>query len=274
MVEEKENYQMIPKKIHYCWFGGNPLTDDAKRYIQTWREYCPDYEIIEWNESNFDVNENTYCREAYAAKKWAFVSDYVRLKVLYEYGGIYMDTDVEVCKNLDFLLNHGAVSGYESEKSIPTGTIAARQGHEWIKFLLDDYNNRHFSTVDGKYDLTTNVETITKLTKEKYGIVLDGKKIEFGDNAIVLPFDYLCAKTFWTGEIIRTVNTFTIHHFSGSWLDANDKEYNDLFRCYYRKFKWIPLEMVRSKLAMLFLTLKTKGVVGVLQWVKRKLCDA
>ena len=104
---------MIPKIIHYCWFGGNPLSDDAKRYIASWKKYCPDYEIREWNESNFDINENDYCREAYEQKKWAFVTDYVRLKALYEYGGIYMDTDVEVVKPLDPLLSYDALSGYE-----------------------------------------------------------------------------------------------------------------------------------------------------------------
>ncbi len=89
---------MIPKIIHYCWFGGKPLPDEVKKYMETWKKYCPYYEITEWNESNFDVNQNQYCREAYEAGKWAFVSDYARLKILYDYGGIYMDTDMEVCK--------------------------------------------------------------------------------------------------------------------------------------------------------------------------------
>lgn len=101
---------MIPKIIHYCWFGGNPLSEEAKYYISTWKKYCPDYEIREWNESNFDINENDYCREAYEKKKWAFVTDYVRLKALYEFGGVYMDTDVEVVKSLDPLLSYDALS--------------------------------------------------------------------------------------------------------------------------------------------------------------------
>lgn len=111
---------MIPKIIHYCWFGGKPLPDEVKYYISTWQKYCPDYEIKEWNESNFDVNQNQYCREAYETKKWAFVSDYARLKILYEYGGIYMDTDVEVCKPLDHLASYGFWSGFESESQIQT----------------------------------------------------------------------------------------------------------------------------------------------------------
>ena len=103
---------MIPKIIHYCWFGGKEKPEDVKRYIASWEKYCPDYEIKEWNESNFDIHENDYCREAYEAKKWAFVTDYVRLKALYEEGGFYMDTDVEVVKSLDPLRVYDAVSGY------------------------------------------------------------------------------------------------------------------------------------------------------------------
>lgn len=111
----------------------------TEEYIFSWKRYCPDYEIREWNESNFDINENAYCREAYEAKKWAFVSDYVRLKALYEYGGIYMDTDVEVVKNLDSLCIYDAASGYESNTCIPTGTIASCRNNEWIGMLLDSY---------------------------------------------------------------------------------------------------------------------------------------
>lgn len=111
---------MIPKIIHYCWFGGNSQPADVKKYIESWRKYCPDYEFKEWNESNFDLNENDYCKEAYEAKKWAFVTDYVRLKALYEYGGFYMDTDVEVIKSLEPLRIYNAVSGYESSTHIQT----------------------------------------------------------------------------------------------------------------------------------------------------------
>ena len=106
---------MIPKIIHYCWFGGNPLPEQVKKMISTWKKYCPDYEIKEWNESNFNLDTCIYAKEAYTTKKWAFITDYVRLKVIYDYGGIYMDTDVEVCKNLDELLKWDAFSGFESE---------------------------------------------------------------------------------------------------------------------------------------------------------------
>ena len=118
---------MIPKKIHYCWFGKNPLPEQTKQYIETWKKYCHDYEIIEWNEDNFDINQNQYCKEAYEAKKWAFVSDYVRLKVLYDNGGIYMDTDIEVIKPLDDLLQYNWFAGFEAEDRIQTGVIGAER---------------------------------------------------------------------------------------------------------------------------------------------------
>ena len=144
---------MIPKTIHYIWFGGNPLPEDAKRCIDTWKKYCPDYEIKEWNESNFDVAQNDYIKEAYEAKKWAFVSDYARLKVLVEYGGIYMDTDVEVLKPLDRFLSERAFSGFEDADAIPAGIMACEKGFELfagpycshgIVWVAEDY---HFNAV-------------------------------------------------------------------------------------------------------------------------------
>ena len=200
--------KMIPKKIHYCWFGGKKLPGDVKKYIDTWKKYCPDYEIIEWNENNFDITENQYCKEAYEAKKWAFVSDYARLKILYENGGIYMDTDVEVCKSLNRFLKYDWFSGFESEDRIPTGTMG---------------------------DLTTNVEVMTKILKENYKVQLNNTRQIFGDNNLLLPFDYLCAKSFFTGEISKTENTYTIHHFKGTWKNEEDK-IKDKFRLFLVKY--------------------------------------
>lgn len=214
---------MIPKIIHYCWFGGNPKPDDVLKYIASWQKYCPDYEIKEWNESNFNINENAYCREAYEAKKWAFVTDYVRLKALYEEGGFYMDSDVEVVKNLDPLCVYNAVSGYESKTSIPTGTMAACRNNEWIGILLKDYEQRHFLKPDGTCDKTTNVKVITELTVKNYQVHLNGEELHFGDNMVILPFDYLCAKDLDSGRIRKTDNTFTIHHFKGSWMSDEDR---------------------------------------------------
>ena len=262
---------LIPKKIHYCWFGGNPLTEEAKKYIDTWKKYCSDYEIIEWNEKNFNIAENDYCREAYESKKWAFVTDYVRLKVLYEYGGIYMDTDVEVCKKLDKLLQYEAVSGYESKTCIPTGTMASCRGNEWIGMLLDNYKDRHFVREDGSYDLTTNVKVITKLTKEKYSIKFDGEKKIIGDNIAILPFEYLCAKSFQSGEVKKTENTLTIHHFAGSWVSDDVKKRHEIFQVYLQKLYWLPSDKIKIKMASLLSLFKHKGVLGAVTRIINKL---
>lgn len=227
---------MIPKIIHYCWFGNHEKPESVKKYISTWQKFCPDYRIIEWNEGNFDIKQNTYCYEAYSAKKWAFVTDYVRLKVLYDYGGIYMDTDVEVIKSLDDLLDYNAVSGYEVNNFIPTGTMAACKKNRWIRFLLQAYDELSFIKSDGSFDLTPNTVLITRLTKDHYCLDLNGNKTIFDDNIVLLPYDYLCAKSYETGEITKTDNTYTIHHFSGSWLP--DEFLLQREAC-YKMWKWL-----------------------------------
>ena len=148
----------IPKVIHYCWFGKNPLPELAVKCINSWKKYCPDYEIIEWNENNFDLNSVTYVKEAYEAKKWAFITDYVRLFVLYEYGGVYMDTDVELLKPIDSFLTLDAFSGFESSNAVPTGIISSRKNFKFIKELLDYYNDKHFKNDDGTYKLNISLK--------------------------------------------------------------------------------------------------------------------
>lgn len=262
---------MIPKIIHYCWFGGKPLSDNVRKYIDTWKRYCPDYKIIEWNENNFDVTQNGYCHEAYNAKKWAFVSDYARLKVLHDYGGFYLDTDVEVVRPLDDLRIYDALSGYESKTHIPTGTIGACRDNEWISMLLENYRNRHFKKQDGSYDQTTNVIVISELTKKKYNIELNGEITKFGENMILLPFDYLCAKSFKTGKILRTPNTYTIHHFSGSWLNEDTREHNERYRKYYKKFFWVRPTLLREKTIKLLIIRESHGVGYIFQKIFGKI---
>ena len=154
---------MIPKMIHQWWFGRGEKPELAIRCIESWRKYCPDYEIIEWNEENFDVNCNQYVKEAYEAKKFAFVSDYVRLYALYTCGGVYMDTDVEVLKSLDGFLVHEAVSGFENASQIQTGFMACRKGFPVFKELLSYYDTVKFIHPDGALNTTTNVVIITEL---------------------------------------------------------------------------------------------------------------
>lgn len=217
-----EKEEMIPKIIHYCWFGGKPLPDEVKRYIASWRKHCPDYEIKEWNERNFDCNANQYVKEAYEAKKWAFVTDYVRLYALYHEGGIYMDTDVELLKNLDPYLGHAAFSGFENDTFIPTAIMGSVKHGVWMEYLLSYYDNRHFINPDGSFDQTTNVLTITSMTQEKYQIRLDNTYQEIEGVAALYPKEYFCPKSYETGEIMRTDNTVCIHHFRASWHDKRD----------------------------------------------------
>lgn len=211
---------MIPKTIHYCWFGRNPLPPLAEKCIASWRKYCPDYEIIEWNEDNFDIYSNQYTKEAYEAKKWAFVTDFVRLYVLEKYGGVYMDTDVEVVKPIDRFLQHSAFSGFETPQRVPTGIMAAEKNHPVIHELLSFYDNKHFLDENGNPDITTNVDTITELFLKK-GLVLNGELQDIAD-FVLYPPDYFCPKDWNDGLVTRTNRTFTIHHFSGSWLSSED----------------------------------------------------
>lgn len=207
---------MIPKVIHYCWFGRGPMPKLALKCIESWKKYCPDYEIKEWNEDNFDLDLYPYVREAYDARKFAFVTDVVRLYALYHEGGIYMDTDVEVIKPLDSLLAYDAVSGFESPTQIPTGLMASRDGHPLFKELLDEYNGIHFVRPDGTLDITTNVIRISNTCRE-YGLRLDNT-LQTVRGFTLLPKDFLCPIEHEGHRLVLTPNTLCIHHFAGSWV--------------------------------------------------------
>lgn len=209
---------MIPKKIHYCWFGGNPYPDDFKRYLESWKKNCPDYEIIEWNESTFDIQSNLYVKEAYECKKWAFVTDYVRLWAIFNYGGIYMDTDVEVLKSLDVFLKDEAFSGFERIDAVPTGIMAGEKGHRAIRDMLEDYKDKRFINVDGTMNLHTNVEYITRYFVEN-GLRLNNT-LQIINGFTMYPKEYFCPKNSRTLEVELTENTYTIHHFAGSWTEG------------------------------------------------------
>ena len=145
----------IPKVLHYCWFGGAPKPKNIQNCIRSWKKYCPDYEIIEWNEQNFDVSQSLYTRQAYDARRWAFVADYARLKILYEQGGIYMDTDVELLRPLDDLLAYPAFFGFQHNNEVATGLGFGAEAHSpVVKALLDDYDSLPFLLPDGSCDLT------------------------------------------------------------------------------------------------------------------------
>lgn len=212
---------MIPKKIHYCWFGGNPLPKNVLKYIDTWKKFCPDYEIKEWNEQNFDIHLNRYVQEAYENKKWAFVSDVARIYALYVEGGIYMDTDVEVVKNLDPLLNNRGFLGFEGTQWIATNIVGFEAKHILLEQFLDSYNHRSFLNTDGNLDQTTNVEELTKLLVNEYGLQLDGRLQKLVNEIVIYPTDYFSPYDYIQGKLRKTSNTYSIHWFSQTWIGQN-----------------------------------------------------
>jgi len=208
---------MIPKIIHYCWFGRGQKPEQAVKCIESWKKYLPEYELKEWNEDNFDITQNQYVREAYENRKFAFVTDYVRLYALYHDGGVYMDTDVEVIGSFDKFLHHHAFSGFETDGNVPTGMMAAEKKSVWAKELLDQYNERKFVQKDGSFDMTTNTVVITNYMIEK-GLVKNNIYQDFPELCTMYPAEYFCPKDHRTGKIICTKNTVCIHHFAGSWV--------------------------------------------------------
>ena len=208
----------IPKKIHYCWFGGKPLPKSVQKCIASWKKYCPDYEIIRWDESNSDIRSNLYARQAYEAGKWAFVSDYFRLKVVYEQGGIYLDTDVELIRSLDCLAEqYDGFFGYESgNNSIATGLgFGAAKGNRFVAALLHDYDNLSFQKEDGTFDEQPcpqrNTSTLVSMGVDP------AMRNQVIDGVCFLSEEVLCPINFYTGERKVTKNTVSIHHYDASW---------------------------------------------------------
>lgn len=213
---------MIPKIIHYCWFGGSPIPEKDQRCIETWKRMCPDYEIKKWDESNYDINKNIYMKEAYEMKKWGFVPDYARLDIIYNYGGIYLDTDVELIKNLDNLLVNCAFMGFEDGKHVNPGLIiAAEPHHETIKDLMSIYRDRHFLKQDGSVDLTPSPIMNTDFLISR-GLVQNNKKQTVADITIY-PTEFFCPKDYYSGKLNKTENTYSIHWFNASWQSPHRK---------------------------------------------------
>ena len=214
---------MIPKVIHYCWFGGNPLPDLAKKCIDSWKKYFPDYEIKEWNETNFDLNCCNYVKEAYEAKKWAFVSDYARFWILYNYGGLYFDTDVEIIKDMSDIVEKGAFMGCESSyKCAPGLGLGVNPGLGLYKEVLDDYRRSHFLNDDGTYNYFTVVDRTTKILKNHgFQSVNNIQKIE---DIYIYPKDFFCPMDYETGTIVITENSRSIHWYDASWIDNRMKK--------------------------------------------------
>jgi len=240
----------IPKVIHYCWFGKGKMPALAEKCIESWKKYCPDYKIVCWSEENFDITVNRYAKEAYEAGKWAFVSDYVRLKVLYDEGGIYLDTDVELIKPLDKLIEENGYMGFDDNGVVSTGLgFACEKGNELVGSLLADYDDISFVLPDGSYDMTPCPDRNTKVLV-RLGMDLDNKDQVFM-GIRMLPEDYLCPMKYYTGRKIITENTYSIHHFCASWTSKTAKRtllvkrivgvklYDKLYGKFLHKFKWL-----------------------------------
>ena len=240
----------IPKVIHYCWFGKGEMPKLAKKCIKSWKKYCPDYELVLHTEDNFDLTQNRYLSEAYKAGKWAFVSDYARLKIIYENGGIYLDTDVELIKPIDDLLKLDGFMGFDEKGIVATGLgFGAKKGNKIVSEFLKDYDSIPFVLPDGSYDLTPcpdrNTETLKRL-----GMDINNTNQTFMDITF-LPDEYLCPMDYYTGKKSITKNTYSIHHYSASWTSKVTKRttrikriigvkmYNKLYGKFLHKFKWL-----------------------------------
>lgn len=239
---------MIPKIIHYCWFGGKPLPKLAKKCIASWKKYCPDYEIKEWNESNFNIDCCAYVKEAYDSKKYAFVSDYARFYILYRYGGLYFDTDVELIKPIDKIIEQGAFMGIENLSigkehpkriSVAPGLgIAANPGLGIYKELLDFYHTIHFVNPDDTLNLETVVSYTTRILLN-HGLTVSSE-IQKVCEIYIYPKEYFNPWDEEKQKMDITDKTVSIHHYKGSWL-SNWQKFKRIVRkiCGNKIYMWL-----------------------------------
>lgn len=212
---------MIPKIIHYCWFGKNEKPKLSKKCIDSWKKYCPDFEIIEWNEDNFDINTNEYCKEMYKNKKWAFLTDYIRLKVVNQYGGIYLDTDVELLKPIDELLSHDAYIGLEANISLNTGLgFGSHPNNELLQKNIEYYESLK------SFDDIKTCPIITTEIFKKEGYNPNSSIIDNFKGITIYPSEYFAPIDFISGKSNITDKTISIHHYAASWFNKEQRKRN------------------------------------------------
>jgi mannosyltransferase OCH1-like enzyme len=224
---------MIPKTIHYCWFGGKPLPRTARKCLKSWKKYFPDYEIKEWNETNYDVNKIPYIKDAYEAKKYAFVSDYARFDLLYQYGGLYFDTDVEVIKSFDSVLESGSFLGMEIAGRINPGIgCAFNAGENVVREILETYQAMDFS-----YSINNNLTIVDIITDifNRHGFQ-NNNTIQNIAGINIYPTEYFNPIDFDTHYLRKTANTLSIHHGDASWVDGKRRTTAFLHRWLCRIF--------------------------------------
>jgi hypothetical protein len=226
MDRASAEYLRIPKTIHYCWFGGTPIRDDFAANIASWRKHCSDYEIVCWDESNYDYKKNEYMYEAYKHGKWGFASDYARLDIVHEHGGVYLDTDVEIIRSIDDLLCNEAYCGFQSRLQVNSGHgFGAVAGFPLIKELMEIYSEISFVNQDGTLNLTPTPFYITELLVKKG--LKQNNTLQQLHGMTVYPSDVLSPIILGTGVLVATGNTYSIHHYVATWVDGVLKEARD-----------------------------------------------
>ena len=248
---------MIPKIIHYCWLSDDPIPQEFKDYIEGWHKKLPDYEFIKWDFSRFDKNSSAWVAEAFDNKKYAFAADYIRLYAVYTYGGIYMDMDVEVRRPFDDLLNKPLMMAYERPKEpwIEAGCFGAEKNNEFIGKCLERYKNRHFIKEDGSFDLRP-LPQVMRAVRKKYDINLE-----------LYPWFYFTAKSYDTGVETPTHETYTIHHFAGSWKSNEEIREIELARKLSKVFGI----NIGHKMARVHGVYKKRGFIGAMKYVTNKI---
>lgn len=213
---------MIPKAIHYCWFGGSKKPKLAKKCIESWKRFCPDYEIKEWNEDNFDFTVMPFMTEAYKAKKYAFVSDVARLLVLEKYGGIYFDTDVELIKDISPLMNDDGFIGFENDMYVNSGqVIACVPNNPIISEMISEYEKLHFTNTDESYNIVA-CPHLNSDTMERFGLIRNGKE-QIVTGIHVYPSEYFNPRSSITGKLTITADTYSIHWYGKSWFSKSER---------------------------------------------------
>lgn len=240
---------MIPRIIHYCWLSNDPYPEDFVKYQNTWKQHLSDYEFVLWNFDRFDINSSLWVKQAFEAKKYAFAADYIRLYALYNYGGIYMDMDIEVIKPFDDeLLNRELLVGYETEdqKEIEGGFIGCSKGNPFVKKCLDFYKDKEFVLANGDYDMKPLPSVITPIFR-----TLDYPK--------PFPYNYFTTKSWKSGNICITPNTYTVHHFADSWITEVHRKILRFYKRAQQKYPFF-IATVMMYFYGLFVRLKNLGL--------------
>ena len=220
----------IPKIIHYVWIGNKKKDKKTQKIIEGWKKLLPDYLFMEWGEKEYDINRLAYTKQAYEHKKYAYVSDVIRLYALKQFGGIYLDTDVEVIQNFDQFLNLDSFLGFESDDRISTAVMGAAKNQNWVNELYASYVNEKFVNDDGIPNYYTNVERLTNYLVHKYKMNLDNSMQMLNDNIVIYPQDFFSPIDMKTGKLNMTSRTVSIHNFYGSWVPLKSKINKKIYR--------------------------------------------